>query len=121
MLSKANRLSLKTDRFRLEKEGVTYHSPLFTVITAPQRNKDLEVLRNPEYPRGTSRFAILVSKKLLPLSSDRHWLKRQLTEVLRLNLDKFPQGLDVFLIPKRNIKSATAQQILSDLIHTIHA
>ena len=105
MLSRANRLSLKTNRFRREKEGKTLSSPLFTIVVAPRENSSLPI-----------RFANLISKKLLPLSTDRHQLKRRLTEILRLNLDKLPSGFDILLIPKRNILTASGDQILSDLV-----
>ena len=104
MLSRANRLSLKTDRFRLEKEGKTLSSSLFTLVVVHR-----------ESPSLPTRFAILISKKLLRLSTDRHQLKRQLTEILRLNLDKLPSGLDILLIPKRNLLTATSEQIISDI------
>ncbi|MEK7525020.1 MAG: ribonuclease P protein component [Patescibacteria group bacterium] len=105
MLSQPNRLSLRTDRIRLEKEGVTRHSPLFIVVSAPSS------LAADAPPR----FALLVSKKLAPLSVTRHRLKRLITEIIRLNLNQFPQGKDFLIIPKKNIFSSTHEQIISDL------
>ena len=113
MLSQPNRLSLRTERIRLEKDGVTRHSPLFIVVAASKRSED------PAYSRGTipspPRFAVLVSKKLAPLSVKRHLLRRIITEVLRRNLDKFPPGRDYLVIPKKPILTASQDQILSDL------
>ena len=105
MLSKQNRLSLRTERIRLEKEGVTRHSPLFIVVSAPSS------LAADAPPR----FALLVSKKLAPLSVERHRLKRLITEILRLNLNQFPKGKDILIIPKKNSLSVPREQILADL------
>ncbi len=109
MLSRQNRFSLKTDRFRIEKEGKTIHSPLFTYLISPRENHS-----------DPLRFAILVSKKSLPLSVTRHALKRRLTEVIRHHLESFPTGKDIILIPKKNTFSATPDQILSDLQHILN-
>ena len=105
MLSKQNRLSLRTERIRLEKDGVTRHSPLFIVVTAPS-----SVAKD-----APPRFALLVSKKHAPLSVARHRLKRLITEIIRLNLNQFPQGKDFLIIPKKNVFSLTHDQIFSDL------
>ena len=105
MLSKQNRLSLRTERIRLEKDGVTRHSPLFIVVAAPSSVGEA----------AAPRFALLVSKKLAPLSVARHRLKRLITEIIRLNLNQFPQGKDFLIIPKKNVFSSTRDQILSDL------
>lgn len=105
MLSKQNRLSLKTDRLRIERDGKTVRSPLFTYLVAPRENLDLP-----------ARFAILVSKKNVPLSVNRHQLRRYLTEIIRHCLDQLPPGLDIILIPKKGLQTTTPNQILSDLL-----
>ena len=105
MLNKQNRLSLRTERVRLEKTGQTRHSSLFIVIVAPSSQGEAA------FPR----FALLVSKKLAPLSVERHRLKRLITEIIRLNLNEFPQGKDILVIPKKNSLSVPREQILTDL------
>lgn len=109
MLSRANRLSLKTDRYRIERDGKTFHSPLFTYLVTPRENSNLPI-----------RFAILVSKKNTPLSANRHRLRRYLTEIIRHHLDQLPSGLDVILIPKKNLQPIGPNQILSDLTKMIN-
>lgn len=111
MLSKPNRLSLKTDRVRVEQTGRTVSSSAFTAIIAPSSF-------------GTSavpRFAILISRKLAPLSTTRHQLKRTITEVLRHNLSQFSTGFDIILIPKRKIINLKSDEIKDDLIKLLHA
>lgn len=104
MLSRPNRFSLKTDRFRIESLGKTKYSSLFTIIIAPRPDGELP-----------PRFAILASKKSFPQSVTRHRLKRYLTEIIRHNLSKFPLGIDSILIPKKNILTAPPDQILAEL------
>ncbi len=108
MLSRANRLSLKTDRLRVEREGKTFRSPLLTYIVAPRENSSLP-----------ARFAVLVSKKNIPLSVNRHRLRRQLTEIIRRNLNELPPALDIILIPKKGLQTTPSDQILSDLLKTL--
>ena len=108
MLSKQNRLSLKTNRFRIEREGKTFRSPLFTYLIASR-----------EDPGLPTRLAVLVSKKNVPLSVNRHQLRRYLTEILRHNLDQLPPGLDIILIPKKGLQTTPPDQILSDLLHIL--
>lgn len=62
------------------------------------------------------RFAILVSKKLAPLSVTRYHLKRLISEIIRHNISRFPGGTDFLLIPKKAIFTAKPDQILADLI-----
>jgi len=108
VLSKPNRLSLKTDRFRIEREGKTLSSALFTYLVATRKDTTL-----------STRFAVLVSKKGLPLSVDRHQLKRRLTEIIRHHLVDLSTGLDIILIPKRPVSNATDEEVLSDLLQTL--
>jgi len=104
VLSKQNRLSLKTNRFRIEREGKTFRSPLFTYLIASR-----------EDPGLPTRLAVLVSKKNVPLSVNRHRLRRLLTEIIRHHLGQFPPSLDVILIPKKGLQTTPPDQILSDL------
>lgn len=111
MLSKINRLSLKTDRFRVEQTGKKISSSFFTVVVAPSSLGE----------KAAPRFAILTSRKFAPLSSTRHQLKRIITEILRHNLSQFPNGSDTILIPKRNIFNLKPEQIKDELIKLLHA
>jgi len=110
VLSKQNRLSLKTNRFRIEREGKTFRSPLFTYLVASR-----------EDPSLPTRLAVLVSKKNVPQSVNRHRLRRLLTEIIRHHLDQFPPSLDVILIPKKGLQTTPPDQILSDLLHILNS
>ena len=106
MLSRLNRLNLREERTRLEKEGRPRHSPLFIQIAAGSSLGEA----------APPRFAILVSKKLAPLSVNRHRTRRLITEIIRHHLSEFPNGNDYLLIPKKAIFAAAPDQILADLI-----
>lgn len=111
MLSRVNRLSLRTDRVRIEQTGRTVSSSAFTAVIAPSSLGE----------KAAPRFTILASRKLAPLSSTRHQLKRIITEVLRHNLSQFSNGFDTILIPKRNIFNLKPEQIKDELIKLLHA
>ena len=84
-LKKLSRLNLRLHRERLDKTGKTFGNSCFTVVVAPAAT-------------STPRFAILVTKKLLPLSVDRHQLKRQIEAIIQNFPDTSPA--DYLIIPR---------------------
>ena len=108
MLSRENRFSLKTDRFRIETTGQTRYTPIFTLISAPRQDIS-----------SKSRFALLVSKRSFPLSVDRHQIKRRISEILRLNLSKYISGKDFILIPKKTIEKHSDSEVQEDLLKAL--
>lgn len=106
MLSKTNRLNLRQERSRVEKEGRVSQSPLFTLV----------------YTSGAdspSRFAVITSRKLAGKSSQRNYLKRLISETIRQNLKELPAGLEVIIIPKKNTLTAPPDQIREEIIRQI--
>jgi ribonuclease P protein component len=104
MLAKNNRLNLRFHRDRLDKQGKVTHSPYFIVISAKRENISSEVTGTGSSDGDilpNSRFAILISKKLAKRAVDRNRLKRQMSEIVRLNLKLIPTGKDFLIIPKK--------------------
>ena len=97
------RLPLRFERERLNAQGIRHQSSLFTLVKAPSPS----TLHH-------SRFAVLLSKKLSPLSSTRNHLKRLTTEALTPLLDQVSQA-DYLLIPKKELLSTSYAEIESDL------
>lgn len=87
MLAKANRLRKERDIKRLWKFGASYYSPWLA----------LRKLRN---EKGTTRFGIIVSNKIVKESTRRNKIKRRLREIVRLNLTKIKPGFDCLLIAR---------------------
>jgi len=46
----------------------------------------------------TSRFGIIISNKVSKKAVERNLLKRQISEIFRLNLDKIKLGIDIVVI-----------------------
>lgn len=58
-----------------------------------------------------SKFGFVVSTKIAKKAVDRNRIKRVLSEIVRLNLDKFPSGLDVLFLVKKSIFLKTMEKI----------
>jgi len=101
--SKKFRLPLRQERQRLDSVGVPLHTPLFTLVKAPSPDKVT-----------SSRFAVLVSKKVSPLAVDRNHLKRLVSSAITDFIVDIPLA-DYLIIPKKIALNSTYSQIVSDL------
>ncbi len=106
-LPRENRLSLRLERDRLNKEGKTYFSRHLTIISAPF------TLRSSKSEVG--RFAILLSKKTAKLATDRNLIKRRTSALIFDNLSQFPIA-DYLLIPKRSVLDTPHSNLLADFL-----
>jgi len=61
-----------------------------------------------------SRFCIVVSNKVDKRAVVRNRIKRQISEVLRLNMDKIKGGFDVAIIVKSTIMNKETKKIAYD-------
>ena len=56
-------------------------------------------------PRGFTRFAVVVSKKVLKPAVGRNRIRRRVYEAVRLDFDKFKKSRDyIFVIYNQNVK-----------------
>ena len=95
MLPRKNRLSLRTELHRIQKEGKIYHSPFFGLLV----NKRSEI----KDQRLESRFGLIVSKKVHKRAVKRNRVKRLLRESVRLLLPKVKPGFDAVFLTKKKI------------------
>jgi len=103
MLPKKNRLNLRFHRNRLDEQGQVRHSPYFIIISADS---------------SSSCFAILISRKLLRKAVARNRLKRQISELIRINLQDLPTK-DFLIIPKKKIlEDKSWQKNLIDMLRS---
>lgn len=79
------------------KKGKRFHSKLFTLIV------DSASPPSSGIANFSSRFAIIVPIKINKRSTKRNRIKRQLHEIIRLNLKKIKVGYNVILLAKRPI------------------
>lgn len=84
MLAKINRLAKKSDIDNLFQRGKRAFCPFFAV-------------RFWENGRENSRFAIVVANKVTKKATVRNRLRRQIREIIRLNLSKFSNNYDILI------------------------
>ena len=102
-LPQINRLPLRGQRERIDREGSPLHSSLFTIVKAPSPS-DITA----------PRFAVLVSKKISNLAVTRNRLKRQILGAVQTQLPNISPA-DYMIIPKSFTKKKDHSQLLSDL------
>ncbi len=100
MLSRKNRLPLRTELHRIQKEGKIYHSPFFGLLIA-------------ENQLDVARFGLIVSKKIHKKAVKRNRVKRLLRESVRLLLPKLKPGFDVVFLTKRKVLGEDFQAVSS--------
>ena len=65
--------------------------------------KDFIKIKILENTLSISRFACVVSLKISKKANKRNKIKRQLEEIIRLNLDKIKPGFDIIILAKKEI------------------
>lgn len=89
MLAKVNRLAKKSDIDNLFQRGKRARSPFFAVSFC------INDLKN-------SRFATVVANKVTKKATIRNRLRRQIREIIRLNLSKFSHNYDILINISKN-------------------
>lgn len=75
----------------------------------------LHVLAKKTNINSPTRFAIIVSKKVAPLSVSRHKIKRTIVRACELLNKKISFGWDIALIAQRGIENKNAEDIFKML------
>ena len=103
MLPKSYRLTQEKDFRRISVSGKSFFSHLFRLRLA---KNNLEV----------SRFAVVVSAKVSKKAVERNRLKRQLREIIRLNLNKIKGGYDISLSPNSRALGGSYQDLETETL-----
>ena len=104
-MKKDNRLRDNRDFKVVYKRGKNYWNRNFNMIV---RKNNLLV----------TRIGFSVTRKY-GNAVERNKIKRQLKEIVRINFDKLGQGYDIVIIPKKNTKDMTYQQLENSMRHII--
>lgn len=91
MLSIKNRLVTPTEFYQVKKFGKKISSSLFNIVYFLDTKS------------SESKFAFVISKKLLPKASDRNKAKRLSRALTRESLEVFPKGIKAIIFPKPQI------------------
>lgn len=105
MLPKLNRLSKSKEIEKVYKNGKSFFSKTLGV----------KVLKN---GLEESRFAIVIGLKVSKKAVKRNLVKRQLREILRLNLEKIKLGFDVMLIARPGILEMDYKELEKEVFGT---
>ena len=106
-LAKKNLLPLRFERDRIDKIGKPQSGRYFTVIKATDKEQLIP------------RFAILVSKKISLLATDRNYLRRRISSIIHDILPTvFPA--DYLIIPKKNSLGTNINDLKTDLNKLFH-
>lgn len=103
MLSKANRLPLRTEFKRVKSAGKFFSSNSFSLIL---NRKDADV---------PLRFGFVVSKKVAAMAVDRNRIRRKLTEALRPHLTHLPAGIEGIFLAKPAAGGKSVQELSSEM------
>ncbi len=87
MLSRTLRLTRKSDIDRVFRRGRSVAARQFAFKYLPNSS-------------DSARVAVLVGTKLAKRAVHRNRIKRRLREIIRLNFDKVPQGIDLLIIAR---------------------
>jgi len=111
MLKKIYRLTKKKDFERVSKKGKTAFSQILLI----------KYMKN---NLASSRFGLIVSNKISKKATLRNLIKRRISEILRLSLDKIKKGYDIMIIVSPKIfdnkgKVLKYSEIEKNLIQTL--
>jgi len=106
MLPNNNRLTKEKDFAKIKESGNSFFSALFRVKILKNKLKD-------------SRFAVIIPNKVSKKAVERNRLKRQIREILRLNLDKFKLSFDVVLWVNNKALNKTYQEIEKEVLKVL--
>ena len=103
MLSKKYRFHSRGGVKYTYRHGKTLRTPKLTLVFN-------------DNPKKFTRFAVVVSKKVLKTAVGRNRIRRRIYEAIRLNLDTFPKNRDyIFIINDVSVKKMAFSE-LSKLI-----
>lgn len=106
VLKRENRIKSKREFFDIKNKGRVEYSPLFGFLTTKE-NDDLK------------KFGFIVSKKISKKAVDRNRIRRILSEIVRINLDKFKKGTRVIFLTKQAILGKKMSEIEKEVFKFI--
>lgn len=106
MLPKKYRLIKEKDFKRVNSSRQSFFSSLFR----------LRLVKNDQ---TDSRFAVVATTRLSKKATQRNRLRRQLTEMIRLNRENIKSGYDVIFMAKSNALGKDYQDLEKDFIYLV--
>ncbi len=107
MLASKNRLKKKINFARIEIDGVMCQSKSFGMGLYDRSDDD------------PSRFGFIISTKISKKAVIRNRIKRIMSDVARVNLDKLKKGYDVLFLIKHQAVKASKEELEKEIYATI--
>jgi ribonuclease P protein component len=112
MLNKKNRISNRQFIEKLFEKGRLYKNNYFIFRFLPSAEP-------------ISKFAVIVSRKVSGKAVDRNRLKRQINEIIRLNIQMLKTNIVSLIIAKPNIEKASYEELNKGILdffkqHKLH-
>lgn len=109
MLPKQHRFSSRTEIRRVFRSAVRKHSNSFIWLSSRPSNR----INLPW------RAAVIVSKKVAPLATDRNAIRRKISEVLWQQKELFPSGIDIIILAQRQEKTSKFLTLIQEITSNI--
>lgn len=107
MLNSRNRLKKKINFARIEIDGKLIQSKSFGMGVFDRKDTN------------DSCFGFIISTKISKRAVDRNRIKRIMSEVIRINLDKLKSGLDVVFLLKPSVMKIDRETLEKELYEVI--
>ncbi|HRY52230.1 MAG TPA: ribonuclease P protein component [Candidatus Portnoybacteria bacterium] len=106
MLSKDNRLNKQKDFDGIFKQGQAKQDDFLVVKAKPNQ-------------QNISRFGLIVSSRVSKKAVVRNLIRRRLSEIIRLNLDKIKTGADIVLVAKPGSSKAEYKDLEKRILNLL--
>lgn len=107
VLRKVNRFGKKKEFEEVKERGKLYQTPLFGLLVLKDRETET---RNKK-----QKFGWVISKKISKKAVARNRIKRLLAEAIRKNLNKFPEGIRIIFLVKKEILGKSLNEIEDEI------
>ncbi len=102
MLKKINRISSRKDFLEIKSKGQFYSGPFFGGLCL---KTDDELVK----------FGFIISKKISKRAVDRNKIKRRISEILGVNLQKFNPGTKIIFLAKKSLLESRREEIEKEI------
>lgn len=103
-MERRDRLRSSEDFKKVYKRAKSYYNRQFTIVIKSNRQN--------------KRIGFSISKKI-GKAHTRNYLKRRLREIVRTNLNRFPEGNDYIIIPKKQTVDMEFISLQNSLLHCL--
>ncbi len=106
MLPKQHRYSSRNEIRQVFRNAARKHSNSFMWLSSQPSNRT----------NLPWRAAIIVSKKIAPLATDRNAIRRKISESLWQQKNQLKQGLDIVILAQKRSQNSSGLEIIQEIL-----